>query len=373
MKTPGFPIRFSKTPSQVYRGAPLAGEHTRDVLREAGISDARIDALLAERCDFCRAGQTVTRYRGLTWDHPRGYNALAAAAARLDEKRDGLAITWDKQPLEGFESHPIADLCARYDLVVLDHPHIGEAVAAGCLVPLEDIFDAGEIAAHRARNHWAMPFKLSLRREALGAAARRRNAGDGFRRGTPSAKNRRRPGMKSFACRRAARSRLPLQVRTQSCRSSPSRRASAKRRRRPIPTYLSPKRSGWRHSISSRRCMLGCRRRRASSIRSACSVPWPRAMQSPSVPLVYGYVNYASPSKPGTRPLAFGNAPRAIKDGRPGSTLGGTGHRRLPPLRGDPGPCRSSSLAYERGGRRRISSRDMTGSRAAAPPGTTPK
>ena len=47
VKTPGFPIRFSKTPSQVSRGAPLAGEHTRDVLREAGYPDAEIDALIA--------------------------------------------------------------------------------------------------------------------------------------------------------------------------------------------------------------------------------------------------------------------------------------------------------------------------------------
>ena len=65
-------------------------------------------------------------HKALTWDHPRGYNALAAAAAGLDPARDGLSIAWDKQPLEGFESHPIADLCARYDLVVLDHPHVGD-------------------------------------------------------------------------------------------------------------------------------------------------------------------------------------------------------------------------------------------------------
>jgi crotonobetainyl-CoA:carnitine CoA-transferase CaiB-like acyl-CoA transferase len=47
VKTPGFPIAFSKTPSQVYRGAPLTGEHTRDVLREAGYAEDRIDALIA--------------------------------------------------------------------------------------------------------------------------------------------------------------------------------------------------------------------------------------------------------------------------------------------------------------------------------------
>ena len=52
VKTPGFPIRFSKTPSQVYRGAPLAGEHTRDVLREAGISDERVDALVQNGAIF---------------------------------------------------------------------------------------------------------------------------------------------------------------------------------------------------------------------------------------------------------------------------------------------------------------------------------
>ena len=45
VKTPGFPIKFSKTPSIVARGAPLAGENTRDVLAEAGYDAATIDRL----------------------------------------------------------------------------------------------------------------------------------------------------------------------------------------------------------------------------------------------------------------------------------------------------------------------------------------
>ncbi|MCR9138612.1 MAG: CoA transferase [Alphaproteobacteria bacterium] len=45
VKTPGFPIRFSKTPSSVTRGAPLTGEHTREVLEELGMADGEIDAL----------------------------------------------------------------------------------------------------------------------------------------------------------------------------------------------------------------------------------------------------------------------------------------------------------------------------------------
>lgn len=46
VKAPGFPIRFSKTPSVVERGAPLVGEHSREVLREAGLDDAAIEALI---------------------------------------------------------------------------------------------------------------------------------------------------------------------------------------------------------------------------------------------------------------------------------------------------------------------------------------
>ena len=108
-------------------------------------------------------------YRGLTWDHPRGYTALADAAREIVPGQ-GLHIEWDKQPLEGFESHPIADLCARYDLVVLDHPHVGEAVEAGCLQPIEAVLGVdllAEIGAatigpcltsyRYAGRHWALP------------------------------------------------------------------------------------------------------------------------------------------------------------------------------------------------------------------------
>ncbi|WP_183854092.1 CaiB/BaiF CoA transferase family protein [Prosthecomicrobium pneumaticum] len=48
VKVPGFPIKFSKTPSDVWRGAPLVGEHTREVLKEAGLGDDAIDALIAK-------------------------------------------------------------------------------------------------------------------------------------------------------------------------------------------------------------------------------------------------------------------------------------------------------------------------------------
>jgi crotonobetainyl-CoA:carnitine CoA-transferase CaiB-like acyl-CoA transferase len=55
VKTPGFPIKFSKTPSRVERGAPLAGEHTREVLAEAGYDAATIDRL--EKAGVIGAGK----------------------------------------------------------------------------------------------------------------------------------------------------------------------------------------------------------------------------------------------------------------------------------------------------------------------------
>lgn len=43
----GCPVHFSETPTSIDRPAPLLGEHTREVLREVGYSDAAIDALAA--------------------------------------------------------------------------------------------------------------------------------------------------------------------------------------------------------------------------------------------------------------------------------------------------------------------------------------
>jgi crotonobetainyl-CoA:carnitine CoA-transferase CaiB-like acyl-CoA transferase len=39
----GLPIKFSETPGSVQRAAPLLGQHTREVLREHGFSDAEVD------------------------------------------------------------------------------------------------------------------------------------------------------------------------------------------------------------------------------------------------------------------------------------------------------------------------------------------
>jgi crotonobetainyl-CoA:carnitine CoA-transferase CaiB-like acyl-CoA transferase len=45
VETIGLPVKFSATPGGIARGAPVYGEHTREVLREYGYGDAEIDAL----------------------------------------------------------------------------------------------------------------------------------------------------------------------------------------------------------------------------------------------------------------------------------------------------------------------------------------
>ena len=42
IKTPGFPYKFSATPPRIDRGAPLVGQHSREVLAELGVGDERI-------------------------------------------------------------------------------------------------------------------------------------------------------------------------------------------------------------------------------------------------------------------------------------------------------------------------------------------
>lgn len=43
----GLPVKFSTTPANIRYPAPVYGQHTREVLREAGFSDTEIDAMIA--------------------------------------------------------------------------------------------------------------------------------------------------------------------------------------------------------------------------------------------------------------------------------------------------------------------------------------
>jgi crotonobetainyl-CoA:carnitine CoA-transferase CaiB-like acyl-CoA transferase len=53
LRTPAFPVNFGATPADIRRHAPRLGEHTQEVLREAGLTTDAIDAL-------CKTGGAMT-------------------------------------------------------------------------------------------------------------------------------------------------------------------------------------------------------------------------------------------------------------------------------------------------------------------------
>ncbi len=76
--------------------------------------------------------------KGMTWSDPRGYDPLVAASEEFSRLHPGVQIHWDKRSLQGFESTPVDELAATYDLMVIDHPHVGAVVADGCLLPMDE-------------------------------------------------------------------------------------------------------------------------------------------------------------------------------------------------------------------------------------------
>lgn len=88
--------------------------------------------------------------KGMTWSDPRGYDPVVAAARAFGNSHPGVSIEWDKRSLQGFETTPLDELAARYDLMVIDHPHVGSVADQGHLLPLETF--AGETALAELAN-----------------------------------------------------------------------------------------------------------------------------------------------------------------------------------------------------------------------------
>ena len=72
----------------------------------------------------------------MTWSHPRGYDPMVATCLVWKARTD-VEIVWDKRSLQDFESYPVEDLARAYDLIVIDHPHVGQITAENCLAPLD--------------------------------------------------------------------------------------------------------------------------------------------------------------------------------------------------------------------------------------------
>jgi multiple sugar transport system substrate-binding protein len=78
----------------------------------------------------------MIKLKGITWNHPRGYEPLRAVAA-LWQIETGIEVTWDVRTLKEFGDFPIEKLVTIYDFILIDHPYMGEAAANKLLVPLD--------------------------------------------------------------------------------------------------------------------------------------------------------------------------------------------------------------------------------------------
>ena len=80
--------------------------------------------------------------RGITWNHTRGLLPMLATAQQFEETHPDVAIRWEKRSLQAFADAPLNDLAQRFDLMVIDHPSIGEAATKGLLLPLDEYLPA---------------------------------------------------------------------------------------------------------------------------------------------------------------------------------------------------------------------------------------
>jgi multiple sugar transport system substrate-binding protein len=120
----------------------------------------------------------MTTLKGITWDHPRAYEPLVACS-EVWARQSGVQIVWDRRSLQRFESQPVRELARRYDLIVLDHPHIGQVAAEACLARLDAPESARALAQLTAGSlggaldsyrwngaQWALPIDLAAQVQA---------------------------------------------------------------------------------------------------------------------------------------------------------------------------------------------------------------
>lgn len=243
----------------------------------------------------------MPRYRGLTWDHPRGRNALVEAS-----RVRGIDLTWDVHPLSGFESTPIEQLAERYDVIVLDHPHLGDAVPH--LQPVDDLlygdFVGPSVASYELNGHlWALPLDAATQ-----VAATRVDLV-----GTPPRVwsdvvdlSYRAPVALSLAGPHALLSYMSICV---ALGQEPDSFLPTDTGRRALELMTDLTARAPRHSVELDPIGL------LEDMISDDTVA--------HCPLVYGYVNYASVAL--DRRVTFTDAPSEQRGTRPGSTIGGTG------------------------------------------------
>lgn len=266
----------------------------------------------------------MNSYRGITWDHPRGRNALLAAAEDERRRGTGLDLTWFAHSLEHFESHPIDDLAQDYDLIVLDHPHLGDALQHHVLMPMEEIVGAERIRRWSGQSvgpsfdsysvggvQWALPLdaatQVSVYKPALVTAPP--VLWDDVEILSTTV-----PVALSLAGPHAYLTFSSICAAYDAPVGGPHDGGAGVAADAFVAEEIGIRALSRMRAIGSRAPSDAAGQNPISLLQRMTDTD-----DIAYCPLVYGYVNYSSPT------LRFGDAPSAVPGGRHGSTIGGTG------------------------------------------------
>jgi multiple sugar transport system substrate-binding protein len=116
----------------------------------------------------------MIKLKGITWDHARGYDPLIASS-ELYFKEKGIQVDWQKRSLTNFGDQSLEELSKQFDLIIMDHPHVGVAEASNCLLPLNDLVPANILnelkstsagpsfeSYHYHGKQWAIPIDAAM-------------------------------------------------------------------------------------------------------------------------------------------------------------------------------------------------------------------
>lgn len=87
----------------------------------------------------------MRRLRGLAWDHRRCWGPLDASVAPFCASNPGLEIEWDRRSLYEFGEGALGPVLDTYDLVVFDHPFIGDIAKDALMVPFDAYLSVEQI------------------------------------------------------------------------------------------------------------------------------------------------------------------------------------------------------------------------------------
>lgn len=82
---------------------------------------------------------------GIAWDHRRCWGPLDASIASY-RAQAGEDVRWDRRTLYSFGDGDLADFVRKYDLVIFDHPFVGDVRKHGWLLDLRPLLTSQDMA-----------------------------------------------------------------------------------------------------------------------------------------------------------------------------------------------------------------------------------